>query len=64
MAKSTLMYLGSDETYLHVCDICSEDDRNVEAVSLCSICDQYFCATCKTMHGRSNATRTRSCYSG
>ena len=48
---------GSDETFQHICDLCVEDEKHLEAKAFCSVCHQYMCDSCQRLHARIKATK-------
>ena len=56
--------LESDEYLQHVCDLCLEDDQQLESTAFCTICQQYLCAPCHKSHGRVNATKHHTLLTG
>lgn len=42
---------------LHLCDICSNQDKTEDAIVWCPECEENFCAKCKTYHEIAKASR-------
>lgn len=62
---STRSYVHeSDEYFQHVCDICIEDDRRLEANAFCAECLQYLCSACHKTHTRVSATKHHKLLTG
>ena len=49
---------GSDETFQHICDLCAEDQKHVEAKVICRVCQQYMCDSChQRLHTKIKANK-------
>ena len=46
MAEYTDAFSASDEYIQHICDLCIQDDQEIEAKAFCTVCMQYICQSC------------------
>jgi len=42
---------------IHNCDLCAEGDENIPAETYCTVCNEFMCTPCATVHQRSRSSR-------
>lgn len=64
MAEYTEAFSESDEYIQHICDLCIQDDQEIEAKAFCTVCMQYICQSCYKSHLRANVSKDHKCLTG